>query len=236
VPQGGNYATWITGLSPTGLRATGSGSSGRGTWPMFWGSTYVWPDPLEPVTGWLGGTGAAMTPDASIVVGYAYGNPADALAWDPLGGFTIVSPPIGFDQVRLEAVSDDGLVAGGYLYSGSSGYTATIWRRGGGVSDARSYFAARGLATTGLTEIIGVSANGRVFADRGWVIELGACGSADFDHDGDTGTDADIAAFFACLAGNCCAACGTADFNGDGDIGTDADIEAFFRVLAGGSC
>ncbi len=62
------------------------------------------------------------------------------------------------------------------------------------------------------------------------------CGSADFDGDGDTGTDADIEAFFSCLAGSCCATCGTADFDGDGDTGTDFDIEAFFRVLAGGTC
>jgi hypothetical protein len=64
------------------------------------------------------------------------------------------------------------------------------------------------------------------------------CGTADFDGDGDVGTDADIEAFFACLAGNCCDTCfaGGADFDGDGDTGTDADIEAFFRVLAGGNC
>ena len=64
------------------------------------------------------------------------------------------------------------------------------------------------------------------------------CGTADFDGDGDTATDADIEAFFACLAGNCCATCwaGGADFNADGDTATDADIEAFFRVLAGGNC
>jgi hypothetical protein len=62
------------------------------------------------------------------------------------------------------------------------------------------------------------------------------CGSADFDNDGESGTDADIRAFFACIAGDCCAECGSADFNGDGDSATDADIEAFFRVLAGGSC
>jgi hypothetical protein len=64
------------------------------------------------------------------------------------------------------------------------------------------------------------------------------CQSADFDCDGDIGTDADIEAFFACIAGTCppppCTS--TADFNGDGDIGTDADIESFFRVLAGGTC
>ncbi len=64
------------------------------------------------------------------------------------------------------------------------------------------------------------------------------CGTADFDGDGDTGTDADIESFFACLAGNCCATCysGGADFDADGDTGTDADIESFFRVLAGGPC
>jgi hypothetical protein len=64
------------------------------------------------------------------------------------------------------------------------------------------------------------------------------CGPNDFDGDGDAGTDFDIEAFFACLAGSCCPTCfpGGADFNGDGDSGTDADIEAFFRVLAGGTC
>jgi hypothetical protein len=60
--------------------------------------------------------------------------------------------------------------------------------------------------------------------------------SADFNNDGSVGTDADIEAFFACLAGICCPLCGSADFNGDGSVGTDADIESFFRVLAGGPC
>jgi hypothetical protein len=67
-------------------------------------------------------------------------------------------------------------------------------------------------------------------------LTIGHCGSADFNHDGDLGTDADIRAFFACLGGDCCATCDSADFNGDGDLGTDADIEAFFRVLGGGPC
>jgi hypothetical protein len=60
--------------------------------------------------------------------------------------------------------------------------------------------------------------------------------SADFNGDGDLGTDADLHQFFDCLSGNCCTTCGSADFNGDGDVGTDEDIEAFFRVLAGGPC
>ncbi len=65
-----------------------------------------------------------------------------------------------------------------------------------------------------------------------------ACGSADFNCDGDIGTDSDINAFFACLSGNCPAlpCISNADFNGDGDVGTDGDIEAFFRVLGGGHC
>jgi autotransporter-associated beta strand protein len=70
------------------------------------------------------------------------------------------------------------------------------------------------------------------------IYNVHGCGTADFNCDGDVGTDADIESFFACLAGTCppppCA--GSADFNADGDVGTDADIEAFFRVLGGGSC
>jgi hypothetical protein len=65
----------------------------------------------------------------------------------------------------------------------------------------------------------------------------GSCCSADYNGDGDVGTDSDIAAFFACLGGNCCPTCPpNADFNCDGDVGTDVDIASFFRVLAGGSC
>jgi hypothetical protein len=67
---------------------------------------------------------------------------------------------------------------------------------------------------------------------------VAGCGSADFNCDGDVATDADIEAFFACIAGDCPAApcASSADFNADGDAATDADIEAFFRVLAGGHC
>ena len=60
--------------------------------------------------------------------------------------------------------------------------------------------------------------------------------NADFDHDGDVGTDTDIEAFFECLSGSCCPTCGSPDFDGDGDVGTDTDIEVFFRVLGGLPC
>ena len=103
----------------------------------------------------------------------------------------------------------------------------------GQMSSPRAWFEGREGYVAGVTE-------GRAyelpFVLRG--TRAAACGTADFDGDGDTGTDADIEAFFACLAGDCCVTChpSGADFDGDGDTGTDADIEAFFRVLAGGTC
>ncbi|HYE62998.1 MAG TPA: hypothetical protein VD997_13460 [Phycisphaerales bacterium] len=76
-----------------------------------------------------------------------------------------------------------------------------------------------------------------------WAFDTGfgappACGTSDFNGDGDAGTDQDIEAFFACIGGDCCGACfaGGSDFNGDGDAATDQDIESFFRVLGGGAC
>jgi len=110
-----------------------------------------------------------------------------------------------------------------------------VWRRGHGLIPADQYFASLGLETQ-TSEIVAMSANGRLVCDAHTLIDLGNCGSADFNHDGSSGTDADIEAFFRCLAGDCCPLCDSADFNYDGDAATDADLEAFFRVLAGGSC
>jgi len=101
----------------------------------------------------------------------------------------------------------------------------------GGATSPRTWFEGREGYVAGVTE-------GRAYA-LPFILtgsSLPTCGSADFDGDGDTGTDLDIEAFFACLGGDCCATCGSADFDGDGDTGTDLDIEAFFRVLGGGNC
>jgi hypothetical protein len=240
VPQGVNYATWLHFFSPNGTRVCGSGSSGGGTWPMFWGSTYVWCESLGPVTGWAGGVGLAMTPDGSTIVGDLTGSGGQynraPFVWTAQDGMTVVDRLPGHVIAELETVSDDGLIAGGYQMDSTDHYSAVIWRKGVGLILADSYFAARNVSTPPLTEIVGISANGRIFCDRGSVIDLGACGSADFNHDGSSGTDADIEAFFGCLGGDCCPQCDNADFNSDGDSATDADIEAFFRVVAGGSC
>ncbi len=129
------------------------------------------------------------------------------------------------------------------------GIRAFVWRSGTGIIVLDDFLAARGvdLSAWSLNEVRGISGDGRVVAGLGthnsateaWVATLPAfCGSADFNCDGDAGTDADIEAFFACLAGSCPPpACSNgADFNADGDVGTDADIESFFRVLAGAPC
>ncbi|MBC7771641.1 MAG: hypothetical protein H7210_04025 [Pyrinomonadaceae bacterium] len=124
-----------------------------------------------------------------------------------------------------------------------------MWRAGEGYIPLLTLFQQSGVSIpagyTGLT-VLEMSADGNTFAGR---ISTGAGGirsfivtlssqscSVDFNADGDSGTDGDIEAFFACLGGNCCPACGSADFNHDGEVGTDADIESFFRVLAGGAC
>jgi hypothetical protein len=57
-------------------------------------------------------------------------------------------------------------------------------------------------------------------------------GLADFNGDGDEGTDADIEDFFRCLADGC----PSVDFDDDGDPGTDADIRCFFTVMGGRPC
>src|SRR5262249_40649458 len=129
---------------------------------------------------------------------------------------------------------------------GSAGH-AFIWDAQHGMRDLNDVLTGLGVNLNGwvLTEARGLSADGTTIVGNGanpqgqfegWIAVVPRCGSADFNHDGDTATDADIEAFFACLAGGCCPACGSADFNGGGDTATDADIEAFFRVLAGGTC
>ncbi|HYE61794.1 MAG TPA: trypsin-like peptidase domain-containing protein [Phycisphaerales bacterium] len=90
---------------------------------------------------------------------------------------------------------------------------------------------------TGAASVVGTS-NGVFGAAYGMAareVQVSNC-TADFNHDGDTGTDQDIEAFFATLGGNPCPTCGSVDMDGDGDVGTDQDIEAFFRVLGGHSC
>jgi V8-like Glu-specific endopeptidase len=90
---------------------------------------------------------------------------------------------------------------------------------------------------TGVATVVGTTNGtfGAAFGMAAREVTASNC-SADFNRDGDWGTDQDVEAFFAALAGHPCPTCGSVDINGDGDIGTDQDIEAFFRALAGHPC
>ncbi len=155
-------------------------------------------------------------------------------------------------------LTDDGVVYGRYSkYSGSTylGDFVFRWSLTGGMQEMASLVegglsaegwqtisSINGASTPGTWDHTTLVGLGRMTGDTqvsAFVLSVPpGCGSADFDCDGSIGTDQDIAAFFACLSGDCPAApCrSTADFNGDSDVGTDADIDAFFRVLSGGAC
>ncbi len=247
IPEGGNYSTWLHALSPDGLKGVGSGSSGLGTSVALWGSTYLWCSMLPIPIQYRGLFAEAMTPDMRTVVGHAYETNIiqPGLVWSDDAGLTILhSPYPSMPQLRFDGVDDDGKVAVATATATSAATgVGMVWVRGSGLMTADAFFAAHHvpLAGASVVKLVGISASGRVFAGQkssgtGFIIDLGPCGSADFNHDGSEGTDADIEAFFSCLAGNCCPLCDSADFNYDGDAGTDQDIEAFFRVLSGGNC
>jgi hypothetical protein len=202
--------------------------------------------------------------DGLVILGTASG---PAVRWD-YPDINSTLPPVATVLGRIagpfqeqceayaNAISDDGMtiVGSGTRYEeGLPWYqfpkSAFVWRPELGLVDLNLYLPARGLDLTGwhLRLAEDVSADGRVIVGqgihnglvRGFVVRIPTwCGTADFNGDGDSGTDADIEAFFACLAGSCCPTCWSqgADFDGDGDSGTDADIESFFRVLAGHAC
>jgi hypothetical protein len=173
----------------------------------------------------------------------------DGTAWQsPSGGSEALAT--GYPAMAYDSTRNVSVIFGIGNANGANGLGDQTWERNGTSNNwtqrfisgpsprrdhAMAYDSIRGKIVLfgGMAgRPVGGAANGET-----WILGR-PCGSADFNCDGDTGTDADIEAFFACIAGACPAApcLGTADFNGDGDVGTDADIEAFFRVLAGGSC
>jgi probable HAF family extracellular repeat protein len=253
---GGNLASAANAISADGRVIVGTGTSAVGSAPVIWDDTGI--HNLGYLPGGASGTCNAVNHDGSVIVGTSSSvNGTEAFRWTASGGMIGLGDlPGGPFQSQAWAVSDDGAivvgqatVAGGLFGAGQS--AAFIWDAAHGIRDLKQVLTGAGLDLSGwmLTSARAISADGTVIAGiginpngdgEGWIATLprAHCGSADFNCDGDAATDADIEAFFACLAGTCppppCTS--TADFNGDGDSATDADIEAFFRVLAGGSC
>jgi probable HAF family extracellular repeat protein len=198
--------------------------------------------------GTVQGTARGTSATGEFIVG-SNSQGSQAFLWSQTTGVMNLGVGAGFVSSAAADVSADGQRVVGVNNDGA-GVIACIWQQGIGWRTVQEALSQAGLQTSGwgLTSALTISDNGMVIAglglnpqgvQEGWIAVLPhappPCPSADFNNDGDVGTDGDIEAFFACLGGNCCLFCGSADFNGDGDVGTDADIETFFHVL-GSSC
>jgi probable HAF family extracellular repeat protein len=254
--EGGGYYAEAQGVSTDGSVIAGLSDTGFGMRAFRWTSAGGMVD-----LGWQNGwptQGWGISGDGSTVVGYG-GSVNGSLAnrWTSTSGIVPIGVLPAYQYSYSYFANQSGsIIVGASGYGGQGGgvgyYHATMWTAAGGLVDLNTYLPTLGIDLSGwdLNVAHAISLDGMQIAGEGvhnglqesWIVSLTplppACGSADFNCDGDTGTDADIEAFFACIAGNCpsppCTS--TADFNSDGDVGTDADIEAFFRVLAGGTC
>lgn len=188
-----------------------------------------------------------ISDDGSVAIGLdTSGTNNLGVVWRREGGLGHLIGPTHSQYSSASAVSGDGSVIGGSYYVDSAEH-ACIWDLSGTCIDLSTYLLEHGanLDAWMLGSVTGLDQTGNVVVGigeylgvaRGWIAYLSPpCLSSDYDHDGDLGTDSDIEAFFACLAGSCCSTCYTADLNGDGRPAGDTDIESFFRTLAGNGC
>jgi probable HAF family extracellular repeat protein len=246
---GGVFDSAATGVSIDGTIIAGYGRSASGREAARWVNGVI--QGLGDLPGgFFESFAEAISGDGVVVVGQS--NSAQgwqAFRWSPTTGMQGMGDlPGGIFSSHALAITPDGATIVGYAFD-SAGRQAFVWTQAGGMTSVRARLTALGVAIPSgwrLEDATAVSHDGLVIAGFGvnpagqteaWIADLRpVCGSADFNGDGDTGTDQDIEAFFACLGGTCCAMCGTSDFNNDADFGTDQDIEAFFRVLAGAPC
>jgi hypothetical protein len=180
-----------------------------------------------------------------------YNGATFAQLWRGTAASAVNMHPAGALNSELLAVSGGWQV--GYATISPGGARAGVWHGTASSFVDLEQFLPGGPAMWGETRATGVWSDGAHVYVSGYGVSYArartealmwtmpfrtGCGTADFNGDGDAGTDQDIGAFFACLSGDCCSTClpNGGDFNNDGDFGTDQDIEAFFRVLSGGVC
>jgi probable HAF family extracellular repeat protein len=206
-------------------------------------------DRLGILPGGTGDSALAISPDGTVVVGVADSTDGiRAFRWSAPVGISSRGGLPGADSSVAFCTSASGSTIGGQAFFNPDPVHAFIWHSGS-IIDVNDLLARNSTDLTGwsLDAVRGLSADGSVMigtarhgnTSEAWIAGVPPiCASADFNCDGDVGTDADIESFFACLSGVCPPnSCGsTADINNDGDVGTDQDIEAFFRILGGGNC
>ncbi len=229
-----NY--YFRGVSDDGRTIFGIDASGLFLWTADRGVERFAQPPCVNVGDYLSGDGSTIIGVCGVQI----------YRWRRETGFLPVPTPFG-GLAGLSAVSGDGRVILGYAGDGAwisiedegfHGLVADLLRQRGVDIGDWDFDGATAVNNDG-TVIAGAAhiplgPTGNLYA---WVAHLRpSCGTSDYNHDGDSGTDLDIEDFFRCLSGDCCTTCYTDDINGDGVGGDDADIEAFFKVLAGGNC
>ena len=257
-PFPGGTECWALDVSGDGSVVTGAGFDAVDAVRAFRWTPTTGMVPLPLPAGAVESQAFGISADGQSIAGAAYLSTSVTEVPCVWNGTTplLLPVPATHEGGVVYAASNGGSAAVGNLWLGGVVPEAMIWTPTGGTRLLKQHLMSAGAAIPAgwtLTHAWDISPDGRVVVGtavdgagetQGFAATLfgppirSACSSADFDGDGDSGTDADIEAFFACFAGNCCATCWSlgADFNGDGDTGTDADIEAFFRVLAGGNC
>jgi len=258
----GTQYSWVGGLSTSprvigfSERYIGNSISGYSAWtwsPLGGLVRLGFTDSQHTSTAGQQGSFAEWINDSGLVVGWSQrwngSTSAGFTGWvyDSATGITtpleLSTRADGYSFTQPSWLIDSGWVTGNYdLHDGDRfvSRNAFVWSAERGHADIGTLLyggpTAHGFSNISRIATIAGSNTILAYADDDTLIALTRGCPADFNGDGLIGTDADIEAFFACLAGNCCDTCFTADYNADGDTGTDVDIEAFFRVLGGGNC
>ncbi|HYE62730.1 MAG TPA: hypothetical protein VD997_12110 [Phycisphaerales bacterium] len=255
----GGYETWAMGVSNDGSVIVGSGYDGNDYLRAWKWTAASGIQPLPLAMGAEEAQAFGVSDDGQVVFGAAFGTDffsEQAVMWTLEAGMEILPAPAGYDGSVAYGSNASGTIIVGNMWHDIFVPEAMIYDVNTGMRRLQDVLVARGATIPAdwfLTHAWDISADGRVVVGQA-INELGEtqgyiatlfpapgtspCGTSDFNGDGDSGTDQDIEAFFACIGGNCCPTCWVngADFNGDGDTATDQDIEAFFRVLGGNPC
>ncbi len=260
IAHGGTASTWVP--LGAGLNSNVFALARRTTAPLYAGGSYIppptatWTAAASPAGRARSGEGGGATPLSSRIVNaqqrcYNSRLASSSARYPGIASSPNVAKYNGTSYSTLGTGGTDSPVYSLGVFNNTLYVGGNFGHAGGIVCSGLASWNGVSWSAVNLNEgtpLIALSAfgnelevgNGAFGSEAGWerLTPIPCCGSADFNCDGDLGTDSDIAAFFACLAGACppppCTS--NADFNGDGDLGTDADIEAFFRVLGGGSC
>lgn len=243
-PRAGDNFMTVRGISRDGSTIVGEsmnlavGLTAAFRWRASTGSQ-VLPSPLSR------SEAHAASANGEVVVGrYTGESGTRAARWDASLSMHDLGTISGSTRNEARAVSDDGLIIGGFVGQPSgSTWRAFIWSPESGMVLADDYFFQNGVAMPAdHTSVIcdEMSGNGRSFgfryrrpghsANNAAIVILGVRCVADFNHDG--GIDgSDVGAFFHEWE----VGAATSDLNRDGGV-DGSDVQVFFESWESGGC